>query len=136
MQEPAASTRLKRQAGRILQLEWFSFQHFILTCQITKAGLLDLAASDAVPDLKISLSQTPLLLFKDLANGATPALQIAGDVQLAAEMNWITQHTRWDVAEDVQRLFGPNMAALLAGIVRPIRKALSAFANQPPSPTH
>jgi ubiquinone biosynthesis protein UbiJ len=33
-------------------------------------------------------------------------VRIEGDVQLAAEVNWLVDHVRWDMEEDLSRLMG------------------------------
>ena len=34
------------------------------------------------------------------------ALQVSGDVQLAAEVNWLVDHVRWDAEDDLARAIG------------------------------
>jgi ubiquinone biosynthesis protein UbiJ len=40
-------------------------------------------------------------------------VQIDGDAQLAADVNWLLQNVRWDVAADLERFFGPTVAQQL-----------------------
>ena len=52
LQEPQATSRLTRQKGRVVQLQWRSFSMRLVA---TAAGLLDLAPTDAQADLVLSL---------------------------------------------------------------------------------
>jgi ubiquinone biosynthesis protein UbiJ len=42
--------------------------------------------------------------------GTQPEVQIDGDAKLAGDVNWLLQNLRWDVAADLERLFGPVVA--------------------------
>ena len=42
--------------------------------------------------------------------GTPPPVQIDGDAQLAGDVNWLLLNLRWDVAADLERLFGPTPA--------------------------
>ena len=52
--------------------------------------------------------------------GEPPAVRIDGDAALAGEVNWLLQNLRWDVAADLERLFGPQVA----GVLQPVGRAL------------
>jgi hypothetical protein len=41
-------------------------------------------------------------------------VRIAGDVQFAAEINWLVEHVRWDLEEDLSRLIGDAPAHAMA----------------------
>ena len=77
-------------------------------------------------------SNPALVLARALA-GEPPAVRIDGDAALAGDVNWLLQNLRWDVAADLERLFGPAVAGplhqlgrMLAGAVR---KALEGAAS-------
>jgi ubiquinone biosynthesis protein UbiJ len=108
MQEPAAISRLQRQQNRTVQMAW---RDVLLSCRITPAGLLERVSLQGTPDLSLQISQTsPLSLLKTLSQGEKPAMQVQGDVMLAADVNWLVDHVRWDVEEDLSRLLGDAMA--------------------------
>ncbi len=44
----------------------------------------------------------------------SPALRIQGDVQLAADINWLVDNVQWDVEEDMSRIIGDVPAHTLA----------------------
>ena len=53
----------------------------------------------------LSVTQTALpALLGTVARGEKPAVTIDGDVQLAAELAWLSDNLRWDVEEDLARL--------------------------------
>ena len=58
-----------------------------------------------------------------------PAVQIDGDAQLAGDFNWLMQNLRWDVAADLEKMFGPALAQPLqrlgAGLASALRAAVS-----------
>lgn len=135
MQEPAARERLQRQRGRRVQLHW---RDQTVECRFTPAGLLELCAPDPAahtPDLVLRVSEaSPLVLARTLLQGDKPAIRIEGDVQLAAEVNWLIDHVRWDPEEDLARLMGDAPAHTLAQIGRRVVVALRDFVQAPATP--
>jgi len=112
MQEKEATDRLVRQKGRIARVQWRAYS---LSLVITPAGLLNLAPESAVPDLRLEVTDTsPITLAQAALRGDKPSIRIEGDVQLAAEINWLVDHVRWDVEEDLARVIGDAPAHTLA----------------------
>ena len=113
MQEPAARDRLQRQKGSQVQVCW---RDQVFCCAFTPAGLLEFVAlpdADAAsyttkaPDLVLRVNEpSPFEIGRTVLQGDKPAIRIEGDVQLAAEVNWLIDHVRWDPEEDVARLIG------------------------------
>ena len=61
----------------------------------------------------------------DLAlSGQPPEVKIDGSAQLAGDVNWLLQNLRWDVAADLDRLFGPQMAQPLHQLGRVLSQAV------------
>jgi ubiquinone biosynthesis protein UbiJ len=128
MQEPQAMQRLVRQSGRVVLTQWRSFTFKI---QVTPAGLLDLADESATPDLTLVLTEeSPFALAQSMLQGAKPPVRIEGDVQLAAEVNWLADNVRWDVAEDLSRLVGDAPSHMLVEAGRKVSGALRDFLGQ------
>jgi len=50
-----------------------------------------------------------------------------GDVQLAAEVNWLVDHVRWDVEDDLARVIGDVPAHAIGNAVRRVVGALRQF---------
>jgi len=127
-QEPAAMSRLQRQQHRSLQISWRQFQ---MSCRITPAGLFERAALQNAPDLSLHISQdSPVSLLQTLAQGDKPAMQVQGDVMLAADINWLVDHVRWDFEEDLSRLLGDAKAHQLVAATKRMVSALKAFLPQ------
>ncbi len=125
MQESEAMTRLARHKDQIMLAQWRTF-YFKLVA--TPAGLLDLADPQAKPDLVLTLTDaSPLALAQAVFKGDKPAVRIEGDVQLAAEVNWLTEHVRWDLEEDLARVIGDVPAHTLGEMARAMRTSLREF---------
>ena len=128
MQEPLALERLRRQQGRQLQWRWRDLD---LRVNITPAGLFERGDDRPSPDLVLILSEaSPLEVARSLLQGDKPALRIEGDVQLAAEVNWLVDHVRWDPEEDLARLIGDVPAHRIASAGRRTAEALRDFVAQ------
>jgi ubiquinone biosynthesis protein UbiJ len=134
-QESAATQRLERQAGRSVRAAW---RHFHLRLRVTKAGLFERLPFDSpttegagdvlarADDLSITLQDGPLApILGAVAKGDKPNLSIEGDVQLAADINWLVDHVRWDIEEDLSRIIGDAPAHTLVGLLR------SAWSKRP-----
>ena len=133
MQEPQAMERLARQKGRVVLVKW---QQWTFKVTMTPAGLLDVADAQCVPDLTLAITDTsPLMIAQAVMQGAKPNVRIEGDVQLAAEVNWLIDHVRWDIEEDLSRVMGDAPAHGLVQAARGLAHALQQFVRpSPPSP--
>jgi ubiquinone biosynthesis protein UbiJ len=130
-QEPEAQARLKRQAGRLVEAHW---RQFSVRLVATPAGLLDLGPVTQLPDLTLTVTQdSPWSLAQAALRGDKPPVTIAGDVQLAAEVQWLVDHVRWDLEEDLARVFGDAPAHAIAGVGRRMADALRQFAARGPA---
>lgn len=124
-QEPEAQARLKRQAGRLVEASW---RVFTVRLVATPAGLLDLGSATAPPDLTLTLTdESPWSLAQAALRGDKPPVRIAGDVQLAAEVQWLVDHVRWDLEEDLSRLVGDAPAHAIGQATRRIAEAVRGF---------
>ncbi len=142
MQESEATARLIRQKGRVMLVQWRAFNFKLVA---TPAGLLDLASPEATCDLVLTVTdESPLALVQSALRGDKPAVRIEGDVQLAAEVNWLTEHVRWDMEEDLARIIGDVPAhtlsqmtqGMVSGLRQFVAKAASLIPGQstPPAP--
>ena len=112
----------------------------LLAWRVTPAGLLEWSGDVAPspPDLTLDVdASNPALLLARTLGGETPQVQIEGDAQLAGDVNWLVQNLRWDVAADLERLFGPVVAQQLhrvgsafAGGLRAAVQAASGLAER------
>ena len=125
LQEPEALARLARQKGRIVYVQWHSVALALIA---TPVGLLDLAPAGAQPDLNLALTEpSAWALLQQLMRGDKPVVRVEGDVQLAAEVNWLADHVRWDIEEDLARLLGDVPAHVLADGARTLLRGLRGF---------
>lgn len=126
MQEQEAQARLARQKGRVVQAQWRSFT---IKVEATPAGLLDIAPITARPDLMLTVTEeSPFTLAQAAVLGDKPAVRIEGDVQLAAEINWLVDNVRWDIEEDFARVIGDAPAHAMGDVGRRMAQALRQFA--------
>ncbi len=127
-QEPQAMQRLARQSGRVVHLRW---RQFAIRLSATRAGLLELAAAEAADELTLELTD-PLAsgIADKLLRGDKPAVRIEGDVLLAAEVNWLADHVRWDIEEDLSRLIGDAPAHALADASRRAARSLGSLMSR------
>jgi len=125
MQEAEATARLARQKGRVMLVQWRTFSFKL---QATPAGLLDLADPEATADLVLTLTETSAAaVVQGVLRGDKPAVRIEGDVQLAAEVNWLTEHVRWDIEEDLARVIGDVPARTLCQSAQVLAAGLRQF---------
>jgi len=148
--EPAATLRLQAHAQRTVQLQMHGWPAMLpapprLAFRITPAGMLEWcgtepSSEDADMCVRVDASN-PLLLMARAMAGDMPAVEIEGDAKLAADVNWLLQNLRWDVAADMDRIFGPTLAYPLhrlgSALARGLRAALQGASGltqrmQPP----
>jgi ubiquinone biosynthesis protein UbiJ len=130
-QEPEAQARLKRQVGRLVEAHW---RQFSVRLVATPAGLLELGAATQAADLTLTVSQeSPWSLAQAALRGDKPAVRIAGDVQLAAEVQWLVDHVRWDMEEDLARIFGDAPAHAIGTAVHRMADAMRQFVARGPA---
>jgi ubiquinone biosynthesis protein UbiJ len=139
--EPAATDRLRPHAGRTLALALTGWPSLlpappVLAWRVTPAGLLEWCGQEGAgePDLAVRIdASNPAWLVARALAGQAPAVQIDGDAQLAGDVNWLLQNLRWDVAADLERLFGPVAAEQLhrigSAFASGLRTALKAVAG-------
>jgi ubiquinone biosynthesis protein UbiJ len=125
MQEPEATARLARLKGRVVRVQWRTLS---MTLAATPAGLLERSTPEAVADLSLLVvDESPVAILQTALNGGKPNIKIEGDVQLAAEVNWLADHVRWDVEEDLSRILGDAPAHALVSTVQQIVAGLKSF---------
>jgi ubiquinone biosynthesis protein UbiJ len=98
---------------------------------ITPVGLLDIAEADATADLTLVITEaSPFAIAQAVMQGEKPAVRIEGDVQLAADINWLIDHVRWDLEEDMARVLGDAPAHMLMQAGRTLAQGLSQFVGK------
>lgn len=132
--EAVATERLRPHAGRTIELAasgWPSLLPPPPPCvfRVTPAGLVEWCglARDVGADLTLKVDAgNPALLVTKMLSGELPPVAIDGDAQLAGDVNWLMTHLRWDVAADLERLFGPAVAQQLNRLGRALAHAVRA----------
>ena len=135
--EPAAMDRLRPHAGRTLSLRVSGWPAFLpplpaLDFRITPAGLVEWCGTEGVtaPDLTVQVqAPPPLEALLGALSGQRPAVHVEGDADLAAAVNWLFDHLRWDVADDLHRLVGPAAAQGLVDLAGRARTGLAEAAR-------
>lgn len=130
--EPQAAERMRVHQTRIIELELDGWPALLpapppLAWRVTPAGLLEWCGMQpqGTAELRAHLdASNPVLLLAGALTGERPALRVDGDAQLAADVDWLLNNLRWDVAADLERLFGRTMGAQLHRLGRSLAGAL------------
>lgn len=130
--EPVALQRLQTHAGRCLVLTLEGWPKLLpamppLAIRVTPAGLLENCgeAVPEAPDLRVSVdASNPALAFVQALAGEKPRIEVAGDAQFAADVNWLFDNLRWDLEDDLARLIGDAPARELAKFGASVATAL------------
>jgi len=125
-----ARERLKPFAGRTAR---FHLAPFTVTLAILATGEVEDAPADGAADATFTL--TPGLALRVV--GADPdawrEIDASGDTELGREILFIAQNLRWDVEEDLSRLFGDiaahRMVQAARGLERWGRETADSFAR-------
>jgi ubiquinone biosynthesis accessory factor UbiJ len=125
-QEPEAMQRIARQKGRVVKFAW---QQFNMSLTATAVGLLAVASQPIdekqKPDLLLEILDVNVPeLGQKLMRGDKPNVRIEGDVQLAAEVQWLTQNVQWDLEGDLARILGNVPAHHIATSMRELQSKL------------
>ena len=137
--ETVATERLKPHAGRTLAFSAEGWPALLpalpsLAFTVTPAGLLEWCgqAGAAAPDLRARVDATnPAAVLAKALGGDVPPMAVEGDAQFAADVSWLVQNLRWDMAADLERLVPPAAAQGLVqlgqALAGALRKAVPAF---------
>jgi ubiquinone biosynthesis accessory factor UbiJ len=139
--EAAATQRLRAHAGRCIHLHLGHWPALLpalpaTTFRITPAGLLewspDEPAADAALRIDVDASDPAQSVLRALA-GERPRVDVTGDAQLAADVDWLFENLRWDIVDDLERIVGPAAAHQLGrlggAIAAAVRGAAQALAG-------
>ena len=116
--EPWARERLAPFAGETIELRGAPFP--ALRFVILPGGTLEAGGVD--PALTITLTPEAILSLARGPEHFARALEVNGDPRLAAEVSVLARHLRWDVEEDLSRLFGDVAAHRIAGAGRALAR--------------
>jgi ubiquinone biosynthesis protein UbiJ len=112
--EDWAKQRLAPFAGETLELRASPLP--TLRLRILEGGSVE--AGGAEPGLTMTLKPELLVALARGEEHAMRAVEVQGNASLAAEVLVLARHLRWDLEEDLSRLFGDVVAHRLAGAAR------------------
>ncbi len=107
------------KTGRVARVQWRNFNMaLVVTPRVVRSG----AGGGAPPTCSLEVTDTnPLALAQAaLTRWQARHLRIEGDVQLAADINWLVENVEWDVEEDLARIMGDVPAHTLATLARTV----------------
>jgi ubiquinone biosynthesis protein UbiJ len=106
-----AREALARHAGKTAR---FEFAPLAVALTVLESGEVAEAVTDAVPVLTIKLTPGLLLRLAARDEAAWKEVEVAGDTDFAAAINLLARNLRWDVEEDLSRVFGDVAAHRMA----------------------
>lgn len=110
-----ALDKLRPHAGKTV---YFSSPPFSLHVEVTEAGEVVAAPADASAALTIVASPGAMLRLIARDEEAWKALEVSGDIHLAAAIDQVRRGVVWDYEEDLSRVFGDIAAHRMAGALR------------------
>jgi ubiquinone biosynthesis protein UbiJ len=81
-----------------------------LRLEILDSGLLGHAAQDAVPNLVVTIGSGALPALVRGEDALMREIGIEGSADLAGAVQYLFRHLRWDLEEDLSRVFGDVLA--------------------------
>jgi ubiquinone biosynthesis protein UbiJ len=103
-----ARDKLKPYAGQCV--EFRSPPLPALRLEILDTGLLRRAAEDAVPNLVVNIGPGAMPAMLRGEDALMREIGIEGNADLAGTVQYLFRHLRWDVAEDLSKVFGDVIA--------------------------
>lgn len=88
---------------------------FSVSLRVVDSGEVTPAAAGAVPDATLSVTPGLLLRMAAQDDNAWRDIAIDGDTAMAGAVHHLWRHLRWDVEEDLSRLFGDVAAHRMTG---------------------
>lgn len=106
--EAWARDKLKPYAGQCVEFRASPLPALCL--DILDSGLLASAAQDAVPTLVVTIGPAALPAMVRGEDALMREIGIAGNADLASTVQYLFRHLRWDIEEDLSRVFGDALA--------------------------
>ncbi len=127
--EPVACRRLQAHSGRCFRLQFDGWPSLLpplpaTAFRITPAGLVEWCGAEpvaAAADLTVTVeASNPALSVLQAAAGTRPGVDVAGDASFATDLNWLFDNLRWDVQDDLERMFGAAPAREIARVAQAV----------------
>ncbi|HEY0338063.1 MAG TPA: hypothetical protein VGC70_12050 [Burkholderiales bacterium] len=110
-----ALDRLRVHAGKTALLRCRPFE---LRFGVTPAGELALPLPHTTPDVAIGVTPGILLRVGARDADAWSAVEVTGDVEFAAAIDYVRRNLQWDYEEDLSRIFGDVAAHRFASVIK------------------
>lgn len=114
-----ARDELKRHAGKAAR---FEVAPLAVTLSVLESGDVTSSAPGAVAAVTARLTPGLVLRLAARDAGAWREIEISGDTDFAAAINHVARNLRWDVEEDLSRVFGDVAAHRMAETGRAFRR--------------
>ena len=114
-----ARAELKAHAGKTARFEFFP-AGFSLT--VLDSGEVSAAGTDAVAAVTLRLTPGLMLRLAARDESAWQEVDASGDTDFAATINQLARNLRWDVEEDLSRVFGDITAHRMVETGRVFRR--------------
>ncbi len=101
-----ALERLRPFAGKIVRAECFPLTLLLGITEAGEAGATTAASTEIAPDVTLRLTPGVMLRLAARDASAWHDIAVEGDPPLAAALHHIARNIRWDVEEDLSRVFG------------------------------
>ena len=106
--EAWARDKLKPYAGQCVEFRASPLP--VLRLEILDTGLLATAAQDATSNLVVTIASGALPAFVQGEEALMRQIRLEGGADLAGTVQTLFRHLRWDVEEDLSRIFGDALA--------------------------
>jgi ubiquinone biosynthesis protein UbiJ len=114
-----ARDELKRHAGKTAR---FELAPLAVTLSVLQSGDVTSSAPGAIAAVTARLTPGLVLRLAARDAGAWREIEISGDTDFAAAINHVARNLRWDVEEDLSRVFGDVAAHRMAETGRAFRR--------------
>ncbi|TSA13482.1 MAG: hypothetical protein D4R74_09790 [Betaproteobacteria bacterium] len=106
--EAWARDKLKPYAGQCVEFRNPPLP--ALRLDILDTGMVRSAAADTIPNLVVTIGPAALPAFARGEDALMREIGIEGNADLAGSVQYLFRHLRWDLAEDLSRVFGDVLA--------------------------
>jgi ubiquinone biosynthesis protein UbiJ len=107
-----ARESLKPYAGKTVSVRCLPFA---ASLRIIDSGEVTPASAGTTPDAILTITPALLLRMATRDDTAWRDINVEGDTALASAVNHLWRHLRWDVEEDLSRVFGDVAAHRMTG---------------------
>lgn len=119
--EPWARDKLRQHTGKTAAID---IQLLTLKLKVSADGLVESAAGDAQPDVKIIIKASDLPLIAQNRERAFSYVKVEGDAEFANTISQLGQTLRWEAEEDLSKLFGDIAAVRMVAAAKSVAQTV------------